>query len=185
MKRFLILALASACACAFAPEMQAAPPSTPPGQTSAPGQTKQQAFISSAVLFQAKDYDHAEAVLEAGNKHAPGTPQWNMESGSGLLQMGFALRSNGNGVGAVVAAQRSAAQLVQAIGKFDPRSDPAALANAYELLGVLYLDLLGDAAEAERNLAMAVQLSPGTGQAPMLLARLRATKAEEQGRNHK
>lgn len=154
--------------------------SLPGGISNAAAAATQLAFVNSKALFAAKNFAQAEVALETGNKQKPGTPQWNVESGFGLLRMAFDFQGKGDGPTAVVAAQRALVQLTQAKQKFSGKDNPAEIANQYELAGIIYEQLLGDRNAAETNYAMAASLAPKSGQAASLLAKLRAAKAEEQ-----
>jgi len=172
--------LTGCCALAGMARGQSGPAA--PAQVAA---TKQLAFANSKALFQSANLDLAEATLVAANQRPPGTAQWNAESGFSLTRMAFELHGSGNGPLAVAVAQRALRQLASATQKYTTADNPAKVANVYEGIGFIDEQLLGDFAGAEQNYAAAVRLSPGTGQAARLLARLRQTATEEAKRNGK
>jgi tetratricopeptide (TPR) repeat protein len=143
------------------------------------GAFKEQAFVQSRALFRVGDIEHAQAMLVAGNRHGSGTFQWHVESGYGLMRVAIWCREKGDGHAAIAVAERALQQFAQATQKAGSRHS-GELANLYELVGRLYEDLLGHRDAAEAAYERAVDLAPGFGQAPSLLAQLRAGKAEEQ-----
>ena len=146
---------------------------------------RSQAFENARAFFASKDYQRGEAALLASNRSKAGTARWNVESGAALVRVAFMFQNNGDGQTAVEAARRSAQYLTQAIRKLDSQSQAAELASAHELLGQVYEQLLGDAVAAETEYTAAVVLAPDHGQAQSLLRKLQASRANDEGRNHK
>jgi tetratricopeptide (TPR) repeat protein len=143
---------------------------------------KQQASADSIQQFTEHNYAAAEAILEAGNLRAPGTPEWDFESGFSLMQIAFQFHSEGDSLTATAIAQLAAGHLAKADAAYGSAADPAEIANEKEIAGYVYEFLLGDRATAKGFYQAAVALSPNSGQAAALLAQITSYEAEETAR---
>jgi len=146
---------------------------------------RQQAFANSAAGFLSGNLDDAEAKLATAIRGVAGTARWHALSGHELAHVAMLLRNGGHGPTAVAVAQRALRHFSQAIQKFSASSEPAAVANAYECMGYIEEEFFGDLDSAAKYYQAAVQLSPTTGQAAALLARVQQSASAQATRNGK
>lgn len=144
---------------------------------SSPFQNKQKAYLNSQAQFAAHNYAAAEALLQAANVAAAGSPQWHLESGFDLMRMAFNFKSNGDAPTAQAIARLALAHLKSADRSYNAATNAGELANVKELTGYIYQNLLGDQATAKTCYRDAVALSPTTGNAATLLAAINASEA--------
>lgn len=141
-------------------------------------QAKETAFENSKGLFAAHNYAAALTTLEAGNLRTPGSAEWNLETGGGLIRAALNFQQTGDVTTAQAIANLALQQLSGAEGLFGAATPASEKANEKELVGYVYQHLLGEPEVAETYYQAAVNLSPNSGEAPLFLAQLKQAAAE-------
>jgi tetratricopeptide (TPR) repeat protein len=157
---------------AFVAGAMAAPPDS--ASVTADGRQVAAAYDAAIVAASAGDLASAQTVLFATNTQRPNTPEFDLESAGKLAHLAFFLRGRLDYEHATLAAEQALALLAPG-GRVRGANVPASRrAQAYELLGLLYEQLLVDVTQAKAAYEQAQQLNPNSKAADAGLTRLRA-----------